>query len=224
VLALVVGGGVTVLTGRVAVAGPVRVDTTSYLNETAVSGYAYVTRGYELLPLGVTIDVAFFNGDTTGQVHTFTILNWTNRTVPTSDSTADLGALINKYHALVNVTEGTEGQTAYGSFKSPPAPGYYEFVCMTSGHFGLGMYGYIAFGEALPSNLSFGGGSPGPGLAVFIIVGTIVTLTVLAIVLGFVIGRRHGAVHEMPPERLGYPEPSAPEPLPPAPPRGPPAP
>ncbi|MCI4365916.1 MAG: hypothetical protein L3K10_07675, partial [Thermoplasmata archaeon] len=60
------------------------------------------------------------------------------------------------------------------------------------------------------------------GSAVFIIVGTIVVLTVIAIVLGFVVGRRRGAVHEMPPERLGYPEPRLPtEPAPPPrPPKG----
>ena len=48
----------------------------------------------------------------------------------------------------------------------------------------------------------------------FIISGTIAGLVVLALVLGFVIGRRKGAVHEMPPERLGYPEPALPSPEP----------
>jgi len=57
----------------------------------------------------------------------------------------------------------------------------------------------------------------GPGAALFIIIGTIVSLVVIALVLGFVVGRRKGAEHEMPPERLGYPEPLAPgEPLPPS--------
>ena len=49
-------------------------------------------------------------------------------------------------------------------------------------------------------------------------------LTVIAIVLGFVVGRRKGSEFEMPPERLGYPEPSAPSagaPLPPTPPHPP---
>jgi len=86
------------------------------------------------------------------------------------------------------------------------------------------MYGFIAFGEPLPSNLTVSAASVGPGEAVFIIVGTIVALTVIAIVLGFVVGRRRGSSEEMPPERLGYPEPLVPsEPaLPPgAPPRHP---
>jgi len=69
------------------------------------------------------------------------------------------------------------------------------------------MYGFIAFGIALPSNLSVTVPYDGAGAAVFIIVGTIVSLTVVAIVLGFVVGRRRGASEEMPPERLGYPEP-----------------
>ena len=222
-VALVLAAGVTVLSGRVAVAAPVRTDTSAYVNETAVSPYTFVTRGYQLVPLGTTINVAFFDGDTTGESHTFTLLNWSNRTVPSSYSTGDIGSLLTKYGALVNLTETNEGQTATGSFVSPSSAGFYEFVCLISGHFTLGMYGYIAFGEVLPSNLSFGGGSPGPGLAVFIIVGTIVALTVLAIVLGFVLGQRKGAQHEMPPERLGYPEPPDPEPLraPPRPPSGP---
>jgi len=222
-LALVLGGGALVETGGIAVAEQVHPATTGYLNETAVSPYAFVTRGFDLVPRHSLVEVAFFNGDTTGQVHTFTLLNWSNVTIPTSYSTGQIGLLLHAHGTLVNLTEGTEGDTAYGSFESPPSPGYYEFVCMTPGHFTLGMYGYVAFGEPLPSNLSFASGSPGPGLAVFIIVGTIVALTVLAIVLGFVMGRRRGSEHEMPPERLGYAEPgepgaSSPSPPPPPPP------
>jgi hypothetical protein len=49
--------------------------------------------------------------------------------------------------------------------------------------------------------------STDPGVAVFIIVGTIVALVVIALVLGFVVGRRRGSHDEMAPQRLGYPEP-----------------
>jgi plastocyanin len=222
VVALVVGGGVSVVSGRVAVASPVQPATNGYLNETATSPYTFVTRGFPDAPTGATIHVSFLNGDTDGVEHTFTLLNWSDRQVPSSYYTGNIGQLINKFGTLINLTESTEGATMTGTFTSPASPGWYEFVCMVSGHFTLGMWGIVAFGEGLPANISFGGGLPGPGLAVFIIVGTIVTLTVLAIVLGFVFGQRKGTEHEMPPERLGYPEPSTPEPLPSSPPRPPP--
>jgi len=220
-VALVAGGAVTVVSGRIAVAAPVELASSGYLNETAVSPYTFVTRGFSMVPVHGTISVAFFNGDTTGVPHTFTLLNWTNRTIPSSYSTGQIGQLINLHGTLANITEASEGKTAYQNVTVDVPVGYYEFVCLESGHFSLGMWGYVAFGEDLPANLSFGGGLPGPGLAVFIIVGTIVTLTVLAIVLGFVFGQRRGAEHEMPPERLGYPEPPTDEPLPAAPPRPP---
>lgn len=220
-VALVVGSGLALLTGHVVVAGPVRDAANGYLNETASAPYTFDVRAFPMVPLNATIHVAFFNGDTTGVSHTFTLLNWSNRQIPSSFTTANIGTLIYQHGVLVNLSEPTEGSTAYGTFTSPAAPGYYEFVCMVSGHFTLGMWGFVAFGEGLPANISFGGGLPGPGLAVFIIVGTVVTLTVLAIVLGFVFGQRRGSEHEMPPERLGYPEPSTPKPLPSAPPRPP---
>jgi hypothetical protein len=111
----------------------------------------------------------------------------------------------------VNVTGS--GDQAHASFTSP-GPGWYEFVCLEPGHFQEGMYGYIAFGMALPTNLTPASVNTGPGIAVFIISGTIVALVLVAIVLGFVVGQRKGSKFEMPPERLGYPEPPAPPPPP----------
>jgi hypothetical protein len=225
--ALVLGGAISVATGRVAVAGSVVVATGTGISETASSGFHFDTCGFEMLPLGSEIDLTFFDADTTS-AHTFTILDKANYQVPPTDGPQALDTLLGTYHTLVNTTAqpggwGNNSSTPFVvSFASPATASWYEFVCWESGHFQAGMYGFIAFGEALPASLSCGSGAPGPGLAVFIIVGTIVTLTVLAIVLGFVVGRRKGAVHEMPPERLGYAEPPTPEPLPSAPPRPPP--
>lgn len=219
VLALVLGGAIAVVTGRVAVAEPVEVDTSTSISETASEGFKFDVCSFEMLPTGVVIDLTFFNADLTN-AHTFTILKYPNYLIPTSDTTDDLYDLTSRYGTLVNTTAQPGG---YGnnsttptviSFMAPATASWYEFVCLEPGHFTDGMYGFIAFGENLPASLSCGGGSPGAGLAVFIIVGTIVTLTVLAIVLGFVIGKREGAQHEMPPERLGYPEPTGPESLP----------
>ena len=170
---------------------------------TAKSPFTFDPNTFANVPTNTTVTVTLTNGDSIP--HTFTILDREGYVIKTSDS---LSALLTTYGNLTNVV-ADGGTTATGSFPSP-GPGWYEFVCTEPGHFAAGMYGFIAFGEALPSNLSAGATSSGPGIAVFIITGTIVALVVIALVLGFVVGRRRGAEHEMPPERLGYPEPVAP--------------
>jgi hypothetical protein len=76
---------------------------------------------------------------------------------------------------------------------------------MEPGHFTAGMHVQIGIGIVPPSS---GSGTTGIGAPALIIAGTIAGLVVIALVLGFVIGRRRGPEEEMPPERLGYPEPS----------------
>jgi plastocyanin len=167
-----------------------------------------------------SINVTFTNGDTIS--HTLTISSRQGWVIPSTYTPDQLTSFFDTYKPMINL-QATNPGTYTGNFTAPVTPGWYEFVCNESGHFQEGMYGFIAFGEPLPSNLSVGVASVGPGAAVFIIVGTIVALTVIAIVLGFVVGRRRGATDEMPPERLGYPEPKSPaEPAPPpgAPPKG----
>jgi len=211
-LALVAGAALVALTGRVAIAGAVVVDTGTTLQETSQAPFSFVNRSYEELPLNTSITVKFFNSDPSTP-HTFTILNRSRFAVkdPATFSNSALGSLLKTYGTLVNVSASGGSYAPTGTIAPISAPGWYEFVCTEQGHFQSGMYGYVAFGMALPANLTFGSSAPGPGLAVFIIIGTIVALTVLAIVLGFVVGQRRGAEHEMPPERLGYPEPSLPE-------------
>ncbi len=209
---------------QAAPAGPVQVGAATGLDVTAKSPFTFDPSRIEMVPKGVTLTVNFTNADTLP--HTFTILDREGYVVPSTASTHDLDVLVHTYGVLVNIT-ANETKTYTASFTTPATAGWYEFFCMEPGHFapstGQDMYGFIAFGEDLPANLTVSGGPSGPGMAVFIIVGTIVSLTVLAIVLGFVIGRRRGAEHEMPPERLGYPEPSSPAPVPPTPPRAPPS-
>lgn len=195
------------------------VDTTPYLNVTGTQSFSFQPNIISDLPTGVNINVEFTNGDPTGTTHTFTIIGCANISIPAGASLSDyLGGSKCSKTPLVNIVPPAPPETSPGNFTAPPKAGWYEFVCTSPGHFQQGMYGYIAFGMAVPANLSVASSSPGPGLAVFIIIGTIVTLTVIAIVLGFVVGRREGARHEMPPERLGYPEPAAPERSPPSPP------
>ncbi len=180
---------------------------------TASSGFVFDPAGFGNVATNSSIIVTFTDGDV--QAHSFTISSREGWVIPNSYSSAQLATFFDQYHPLYNLVADNPG-TYTGNFTAP-AIGWYEFVCNETGHFQEGMYGFIAFGEALPSNLTVVAPNDGPGAAVFIIVGTIVALTVIAIVLGFVVGRRRGASEEMPPERLGYPEPLVPAQPPPPP-------
>lgn len=184
---------------------------------TATSGYSFDPNTFQNIATNATITVTFTDGS--DLAHTFTIIGREGWVIPSSYSDTQILALAYGTHPknLANVNVSGSGDVESTVFNST-GPGWYEFVCTEGGHFQLGMYGFIAFGMSLPSNLTVSSGLPGPGAALFIIVGTIVTLVVVTIVLGFIFGRRQGAEHEMPPERLGYPEPpSGGEPLPPGP-------
>jgi len=170
---------------------------------TASSGFKFTPNAFNDVGTNTSISVAFTNGDTIS--HTFSISSREGVVVNNNFTPSQLAAYFTTYPPLITVYGNTSG-TFPGTFNAP-APGWYEFVCLEEGHFQSGMYGFIAFGIALPSNLSVVVPYDGAGAAVFIIVGTIVSLTVVAIVLGFVVGRRRGSAEEMPPERLGYPEP-----------------
>ena len=183
-------------------AGGSSAANTAYVNVTAVGGavYQFDPTAIPYVATNSTIHVAFT--DAGDLAHTFSILNWEGVVIPSS---ADVQALAQQHGLLIGLNASGSG-TVDGTFTSP-GTGWYEYVCLEAGHFAQGMYGFIAFGEALPANLSVSAPSTGPGLAVFIITGTIVALVVIALVLGFVIGQRRGSQHEMAPERLGYPEP-----------------
>lgn len=132
--------------------------------------------------------------------HTFTLSSVAGLAFSASNSTGDLDKFVAEHKPLVNFTIPA-GQATYTTNFIAPAYGLYAYFCLVPGHF-PSMYGLLGSGE----HGSSGGVSTGPGAAVFIIGGTIAGLVVLALVLGFVIGRRRGAHDEMPPERLGYPE------------------
>jgi plastocyanin len=186
----------------------------STLAVTASTGFVFTPALFGNAALKTSIVVTFTDGDSLD--HTFTLSSRQGWVIPNSYTVAQLAAFFNQYHPLFNLN-ATAASQSINNFTSPTTPGWYEFVCNESGHFQEGMYGFIAFGEPLPANLTVSATPDGPGAAVFIIVGTIVALTVIAIVLGFVVGRRRGSSEEMPPERLGYPEPLVPAEPPPAP-------
>jgi len=214
-MALVVAAFAGLGAVRQAEAQNVRTAAGSTIDVTASSGYAYTPNTFEQVTSNTTISVSFT--DATSISHTFTIIGREGWVIPSSISATDFSGLVYGHAppVLFNLNISGVG-TATATFASP-GPGWYEFVCTEPGHFQSGMYGFIAFGMSLPSNLTVSSGLPGPGAALFIIIGTIVSLVVIALVLGFVAGRRKGAMHEMPPERLGYAEPPAPgAPLPPS--------
>ncbi len=207
-----------VLSGLVALieAVPVRGETVDGAGATSFSVTAVsVTSGFspntiQNIATGVNVTISFTDADTTA--HTFTIWGRQGTVIanPPSVSPDELNKLVygDGVAPLANLNLSDTGTIS--GIVNVASPGWYEFMCMEGGHFQSGMYGFIAFGEALPANLSVSSPSTGPGAAVFIIVGTIVSLVVIAIVLGFVVGRRRGSEFEMPPERLGYPEPATP--------------
>ncbi len=139
--------------------------------------------------------------------HTFTLSSVQGLTFTASNTSADLLTFVAEHKPLVNFTIPAGQATYTTSFTAPPY-GLYAYFCLVPGHF-PSMYGLLGSGE----HGSSGGVSTGPGAPVFIIGGTIAGLVVLALVLGFVVGRRRGSSDEMPPERLGYPEtPGGPKP------------
>jgi len=201
---------------RTAAAHPVDAAGSTSVDVTASNGYAFTPNAIEQVATNSTITVTFTDGSVLS--HTFTIIGREGWVIPSSYSQSQLNDLAwgSSPPRLVNVNVSGSGDQEIATFTSK-GPGWYEFFCDEGGHFAEGMYGFIAFGMNLPSNLTVTSAATGPGAALFIIIGSIVSLVVVALVLGFVVGRREGSKHEMSPERLGYPEPSAPEePLPPS--------
>jgi plastocyanin len=136
-------------------------------------------------------------------LHTFTLSNTTNFTFPTGDQTSDLLTYFAAHPPMVNLTlPPGAGQTYTQTVPAPPV-GSYEYVCEEAGHFAAGMYGFLGVGVNV-------GPPPGPPIpwGVYYIAGGVTILVVSAIVAGFVVGKREGSKYEMPPERLGYPEPA----------------
>jgi plastocyanin len=209
---LVVGGSLAVLVGTAPAraASSIRSGTSGSVAVTAEGGFAFNPNGIGNVPTNATITVTFTDNDV--QDHTLTIIGREGWVIPSGIAESDFDALVwGKSPAPLfnaNVTaSGSSGDQVVGTFTSPVANSWYEFVCTEAGHFQNGMYGFIAFGIPVPSNLTVTAASTDPGIAVFIIVGTIVGLVVIALVLGFVVGRRRGDTYEMAPQRLGYPEP-----------------
>ena len=151
---LILAGGVTVVTPvgarnpSVAFAGRV-----GWINISAVNQYDYSPADLQQVPTNASIQVTFT--DRSPMEHTFTILGKEGWVVPNSSTQQQINQLAYGNHpaVLVNLNVSGPGNVNATTFTSP-GPGWYEFICTVSGHFSLGMYGFIAFGMNLPSNLT----------------------------------------------------------------------
>ncbi len=197
--AIILGAALSLLLfglGAAAAAAP-RPAATGALTVTVGSALSFTLSDNEVTP-GDNVTLTIVQTDSVQ--HTFTLSSVAGLTFTSSNSSADLLTFVHEHPPLVNISI-PPGQATYTSYFIAPPFGEYAYFCLIPGHF-PSMYGLLGSGE--PG--SGAGISTGPGAAVFIIGGTIAGLVVLAIVLGFVGGKRRGSDDEMPPERLGYPE------------------
>ncbi len=150
---------------------------------------------------GSTVTISITNLGTLP--HTFTLSSLVNYTLPYANNVnlTDTFLIQHPPYYSINIS-ATQGGVTVATFTAPSAIGSYQFFCQIPGHFASGMEGFLGVGISVSPPAP----APGIGLPVFIISGTIIGLVIIAIVLGFVVGKREGSKYEMPPERLGYPE------------------
>jgi plastocyanin len=130
-----------------------------------------------LVHLVVTQDANF--------AHSFVLSSVSNFTIPSSDTDSQLAAFFNAHPPIVNLSiPGTVGAQVTKDFTAP-ALGTYEFVCIVSGHFQSGMFGFLYSGTSPPGGSSSSGFSLSP-----IVLGAIVGLVVVVAVVGVLIARR----------------------------------
>jgi len=175
---------------------------TGSISVTAVKNYGYQPDVFQQVPTNATITVTFHDDDVLQ--HSFNISSREGFVIPDNYSAAQLNQLFAQYPPLYAATVNGYGDTSVGAFTSPSSPGWYEFVCNVTGHFQLGMYGFIAFGEDLPSNLTpsnhSGLGGPSLGSGIIAVAGGVL---ILAVVVALLIWRRRRLAYRLPPEQLG---------------------
>ena len=149
--------------------------------------YGYQPDTIANLPLDTTIEVTFI--DDSALPHSFNISSREGVAIVnyTSTTPAELNRTLFPTRAMYAAYVTGLGDESSGVFNSPKTPGWFEFICNVTGHFQMGMFGYIAFGEGLPSNLTppSGGGPPGFSLgeATGFLVVFAVVFAVLAVIM-----------------------------------------
>jgi len=187
-LATVPSPGATAVTasqsGRADVSGAV-----DYLTIKATGTYGYQPDTIANLPLNTTINVTFI--DDNSLPHSFNISSREGVQIVgyAGMSAAEMTQILFSAHALYAAYVTGPGNESVGAFRSPATPGWYEFVCNVSGHFQMGMFGYIAFGEGLPSNLTLPGGAGSGGIPVLPVAEVAFALAVVLAVLVIILMR-----------------------------------
>ncbi len=176
---------------------PTRATATDSIYIAATGDYGYSQYEFNDTPTHATITVTFVDNSSMPEGHSFTILGVEGVQIPNTDTQAQIDSLAFGNHspALFNLNVTPSDLRNTSSFQSP-APGWYEFVCTLPSHFQEGMYGFIAFGMNVPSNVTL------PPIRVAVgssnltfspIDAAILGVLVVVFVLGYVVWRRRRA-------------------------------
>ncbi|MGP8159469.1 MAG: cupredoxin domain-containing protein [Thermoplasmata archaeon] len=163
----------------------------------ATGDYGYSQYEFNDTPTHATITVTFVDNSSMPEGHSFTILGVEGVQIPNTDTQAQIDSLAFGNHppALFNLNVTPSSPRNTSSFQSP-GPGWYEFVCTLPSHFQEGMYGFIAFGMNVPSNVTL------PPIRVTVgssnltfspIDAAILGVLVVVFILGYVVWRRRRA-------------------------------
>jgi uncharacterized cupredoxin-like copper-binding protein len=171
-----------------------RAVTTDSIYVAATGDYGYSQYEFNDTPTHATITVTFVDNSSMPEGHSFTILGVEGVQIPNTDTQAQVDSLAFGDHppALFNLNVTPSNPRNTSSFLSP-GPGWYEIVCTLPSHFQEGMYGFIAFGMNVPSNVTLPpnrvavGGS---NLTFSPIDAAILAVLVVVIVFGYVVLRR----------------------------------
>jgi plastocyanin len=154
----------------------------------ATEDYGYQPANLQQVPTDANISVRFT--DQSALQHSFTITSREGYVIPTGYTDEQLSQFLSTYPPMFSLLVNGSGEVATGNFTSPATPGWYEFVCDVSGHFQNGMYGFVAFGENLPPNLTK---TPRTGLGLSSITpldGVAIAVIFLAFLASLVLWRR----------------------------------
>lgn len=170
----------------------VGVSPTGSINVTAVSDYGFQPDTFQNVPTNATITVTFSDDDVLP--HSFLIVSREGYQIPNNYTTSQLNQFVATYPPLYYTALSGGGQMSVHTFHSPDTPGWYEFVCNVTGHFQFGMYGFVAFGENLPTNLILPShGSSGPRPLSALDLGAVGGSVVVALLLIYFVWRRRTA-------------------------------
>lgn len=184
---LLAGAGASLAPAR---AAPAAASATVFLNLSATSLPDFVPSTLQVTPgapvvLKITQEANF--------AHTFTLSSVANYTIPASDTNDQLTAFFTLHQPLINLSLGSvPGSVTYANFTAPPV-GTYEFVCLSPGHFQLGMHG------TLVSGTSGGGGSSSSISPLVLALIAVLVVVVVAIAVVLMVRRRKSPPAATPP-------------------------